>query len=61
MFRKIAVAIPAALIGVSAYAAVPEAVTQSITTAQSDALTIGGAVLAAIVAVWALKLARRAL
>lgn len=61
MFRKIALASPLAFIGASAFAAVPEAVTQSLTTGQADALTIAGAVLAAIVAVWALKLARRAL
>lgn len=47
--------------GAAANAEVPQAVTQAISTAQTDALTIGGAILAAIVTIYALKLARRAL
>ena len=47
--------------GAAAHAEVPQAVTQAISTAQTDALTIGGAILAAIVTIYALKLARRAL
>lgn len=49
------------LVGASAHAALPTGVTESISTAQTDAVTVGGLVLAAIVAIFAFKLMRRAL
>lgn len=58
---KLVLASVVTLFGAAAHAEVPQAVTQAISTAQADALTIGGAILAAIVTIYALKLARRAL
>lgn len=45
----------------AAVAAVPESVTNEISTARNDALTVGAAVLGVIIAIFALKLVRRAL
>lgn len=45
----------------SAFAAVPEAVTTAITGAGTDAGTVGAAVLVVIVAIFAFKLMRKAL
>lgn len=61
MFKKLYLAAPLALVGTSVFAAVPEGVTQELTAAKADALTIGAAVLGVIIAIFALKLARRAL
>lgn len=61
MVKKLTLASVLAVVGAPAFAEVPQAVTQAISTAQTDALTIGGAILAAIVTIYALKLARRAL
>lgn len=61
MFKKVAIASPLAFIAGSVFAAVPEAVTQEIATAKTDAVTVGAAVLAVIIAIFALKLVRRAL
>ena len=58
---KLVLACVLTVFGAAANAEVPQAVTQAISTAQTDALTIGGAILAAIVTIYALKLARRAL
>nr|DAS10063.1 MAG TPA: filamentous major capsid protein B [Inoviridae sp.] len=58
---KLVLASVLTVFGAAANAEVPQAVTQAISTAQTDALTIGGAILAAIVTIYALKLARRAL
>lgn len=59
--RKVVLAAPLALFGTSVFAAVPEAITTELGTARTDALTIGAAVLAIIVAMFALKIVRRAL
>lgn len=49
-----------AMVG-NAFAAVPASVTTSITDAGTDAATVGAAVLVVIVAIYALKLMRKAL
>lgn len=61
MFKKLAIASPLALVAGSVFAAVPEVVTQEISTAKADALTVGAAILGVIIAIFALKLVRRAL
>lgn len=45
----------------SSFAALPTEVTTALTDAKADGLAVGVAVLVAIVAIYALKLARRAL
>lgn len=62
MLKKIAsgvtlVSVPIA----SAFAAVPTDVTTALTDAKADGLTVGAAVLVAIVAMYAFKLMRRGL
>lgn len=47
--------------GMSAFAAVPAEVTQSLTEAKADALSVGGIVLGIIVAIFAYMLIRRVL
>lgn len=56
-------AVPAfvAATATSAMAAVPENVTTALTALQTDALTVAGVVLAAIVAVYAFKFIRKGL
>lgn len=61
MITRAIVAATAALSGTAAFAAVPEAVKTAISTAQADAVEVAGLVFAAIVAVYAFKLLRRAL
>lgn len=45
----------------TAYAEVPAAAETALSEGQADALKIGGLVIAAIIAIWALKLLRKAL
>lgn len=45
----------------ASHAALDSAITTSLSTAQADGITLGGLVLAAIIAIWAFKLIRRAL
>ena len=49
------------VVGGSAMAAVPTEVTTALTALQTDALTVAGVVLAAIVAVYAFKFIRKGL
>lgn len=49
------------LAAASSHAALDSAITTSLSTAQTDGITLGGLVLAAIIAIWAFKLIRRAL
>jgi len=50
-----------AVIGSAAQAAVPEGVTTAITTAGTDAATVGGAVIVVLVSIAAFKYMRRAM
>lgn len=61
MLKKASIGAALAVMGTSAFAAVPEAVKTAISTAQTDAVEVAGLVFAAIVAVYAFKLLRRAL
>ena len=63
LFSKMRVGAAAAIAGLagSAFAAVPVVVTTALTDLQSDALTVAGVVLAAIVAVYAFKFIRKGL
>lgn len=58
---RAALASLALLASASSNAALDAGVTSSLSTAQADGLTLGGLVLAAIIAIWAFKLIRRAL
>lgn len=58
---RAALAALAMLASASSNAALDAGVTSSLSTAQADGLTLGGLVLAAIIAIWAFKLIRRAL
>lgn len=62
MFKKIVagVALVPVMAG-SAFAAVPTEVTTALSDAKTDGLTIAGAVLVAIIALYAFKLMRRGL
>ena len=62
MFKKLAAsaAFVSGSIG-SAFAAVPADVTTALTNLQTDALTVAGVILAAIVAVYAFKFIRKGL
>lgn len=63
--NKLARIVPAvagfSLIGSGAHAAVPTEVTTALTALSTDALTVAGVVLAAIVAVYAFKFIRKGL
>lgn len=63
MFRKtfFMASLAALALPVSSFAAVPADVTTAISTAGTDAATIGAAVLVAIVGIFAFKLLKRAL
>lgn len=59
---KAAVVISAPLaLATQAYAAVPEEVTQALTTAKTDVLNVGGIVLGILVSIFALMLFRKVL
>lgn len=51
---------PLALVPVAAFAEVPAGVLTAITSAGTDAATIGAAVLVVLIGIWAFKLMRRA-
>lgn len=59
--RKAAVSLALATIGGAASAAVPAVVTTALEDLSTDALTVAGVVLAAIVAVYAFKFIRKGL
>lgn len=59
--RVIGAVVGLSTIAGSSFAALPTEVTDALTAAKADGLAVGVAVLVAIVAIYALKLARRAL
>lgn len=59
--RVIGAVVGLSTIAGSSFAALPTEVTTALTNAKDDGLAVGVAVLVAIVAIYALKLARRAL
>lgn len=59
--RKSFLALPLVASAGSVFAAVPAAVTTSLTDAQADGVTVATAVLVAIVAIYAFKLMRKGL
>jgi hypothetical protein len=60
-FARFAFPVSLATIGASASAAVPEVVNTALSNLSTDALTVAGIVLAAIVAVYAFKFIRKGL
>lgn len=63
MFKNRFALVPAALLTAmgSVQAAVPEAVTTAVTEMKADGLTVAGAVLAAVIAIYAVKFIRKGL
>jgi hypothetical protein len=59
-FATLLAILPLGLVASSAHAEVPAAVLTAITTAGTDAATLGAAVLVVLVGIWAFKLLRRA-
>lgn len=55
--------VPAGLVALagSVHAAVPEAVTEAVTDMKADGLTVAGLVLAAVIAIYAVKFIRKGL
>ena len=58
---RAALAVLASTAAASSHAALDSSITSALSTAQTDGLALGGLVLAAIIAIWAFKLIRRAL
>lgn len=61
MFKKIALLSPLAIVGASAHAEVPAAVTTAVAALGTDAMSIATTVLVAVVTVFALKFIRKGL
>lgn len=62
MFKKITAGLGLAVASIgSAFAAVPAEVTTAIGDMKTDGLTVAGAVLAGVIAIWAVKRIRSAL